>query len=124
VSGRTEEMAPGVMKLAPGEQVTGLDGKQCPRSCPAAARPGVLSKTPHEGSERVEVHHLVQADDALSEFHRYRNYWTVCGQVLQMKDLPSSLCECDQGSCFEVVFCLACLREATRHNAERGMSGE
>ena len=79
--------------------------------------------------EHLVVHHLVQADDALTSFHYERCYFMVCGQVLKTASLPSSLCRCalaglGDDECGEVVvYCQDCLREAARHNAE-WVSGE
>jgi len=85
---------------------------------------GVVSGTAGGVGERLVFHHVVRADDTLTEFHRERAYFTVCGQVLRTDELPSSLCACSEhegDECPEVmVYCLACLREAASINAEWG----
>lgn len=39
--------------------------------------------------------HLLVAHDAVTEFHRYRTYVALCGELVGASELPSSLCSDD-----------------------------
>lgn len=58
--------------------------------------------------------HLLVADDAVTEFHQYRTYVALCGELLGASELPSGSCseDCDAG----IVYCLECLGTATERN--------
>jgi hypothetical protein len=54
--------------------------------------------------------HLLMADSALPEFHRGRAYFTLCGVVLPMDELPPW--ECPEGCvcAWDTLICPDCVR--------------
>lgn len=62
--------------------------------------------------------HLLEAHSAelLAECHRGRLYLALCGEELATQKLPSP--DCEPGCERDVVYCLACIRAASRHNYE------
>jgi hypothetical protein len=68
--------------------------------------------------------HLLEAHSAelLVECHRSRLYLAVFGEELTAEDLPAV--DYEPGSELEDVYCLECIRAASRHNDEVGVSVE
>lgn len=66
--------------------------------------------------------HLLEAQCAelLAECHRVGLYLALCGQELTVGELPAWECE-DAGCEREIVYCLVCLRAASRWNHEVGV---
>lgn len=66
------------------------------------------------------VIHLLSAErELLAECHRCGLYLALCGEVLPVSELQSSLCEpgCER----MVTYCQKCLDDAVRVNAEAGL---
>lgn len=61
--------------------------------------------------------HLLVADDALVEGHRYGAYVAACGEVVCASSLLAALCPPDYDR--DHPYCPACVREAIRWNAEQ-----
>jgi hypothetical protein len=64
--------------------------------------------------------HLLAADEAVKEGHRYGTYLALCGQPVSASTLPRASCP-DGCECPGVVYCFFCLRAATERNWDAGV---
>lgn len=70
-----------------------------------------------------QIVHLLEADDAIAEGHRYGTFIAVCGELVRASNLSPSPCP-DGCHCENALYCPECVREATRWDAEAGQSAE
>lgn len=69
--------------------------------------------------EPHRVHLLAAERELLADCHRCRTYPTVCREMVSVSELPSSLCEagCER----MITYCVACLDDAAKCNADAGL---